>query len=57
MPQTSRVIVYAERDLLGFLRLVTARAALCLGDHATPVTAALCRALDLPVPGTSALRS
>ncbi|MFD5401511.1 hypothetical protein [Streptomyces griseorubiginosus] len=35
--------------------LVAAWAALYLGDHATPVTAALCRALDLPVPGTSAL--
>jgi len=57
VPQTSRVIVYAERDLVDFLRLVTARAALYLGDHANRVTAALCRALDLPVPGTSALRS
>ncbi|MFF7758365.1 hypothetical protein [Streptomyces griseorubiginosus] len=57
MPQTSRVIVYAERDLVDFLRLVTARAALYLGDHVNRVTAALCRALDLPVPGTSALRS
>lgn len=47
----------AERDLVDFHHLVTAWAALYLGDHATPVTAALCRALDLPLPGTSALRS
>lgn len=47
----------AERDLVDFLHLVAAWAALHLGDYATPVTAALCRALDLPVPGTPALRS
>ncbi|MET8646158.1 hypothetical protein ABZX69_26535 [Streptomyces sp. NPDC004074] len=40
----------AERDLVGFLQRVAVWAAGRLPDHATPVTSAMSRALDLPTP-------
>ncbi|MEU8762592.1 hypothetical protein [Streptomyces sp. NPDC048659] len=40
----------AERDLTDFLHLAASWADHHLPDHATPVTAALARALDLPAP-------
>jgi hypothetical protein len=40
----------AERDLAAFLRLAADWAAAQLPGHAGPVTAALARALDMPVP-------
>ncbi|MFJ4982049.1 hypothetical protein ACIP6X_43315 [Streptomyces coeruleorubidus] len=43
-----RLLAGAERDLIDFLHLAAAWAALHLRDYATPVTAALGRALDLP---------
>ncbi|MCT9080933.1 hypothetical protein [Streptomyces fulvoviolaceus] len=45
-----RLLADAERDLIDFLQLAAAWAALHLPDHATPVTSALGRALDLPTP-------
>ena len=45
----------AERDLVDIVHLAAAWATLHLRDLATPVTAALCRALDLPAPGTPAI--
>ncbi|MEU3345253.1 hypothetical protein ABZ723_09640 [Streptomyces sp. NPDC006700] len=47
-----RLLAGAERDLTDFLQLAAAWAALHLRDYATPVTAALGRALDLPAPQT-----
>lgn len=45
-----RLLVGAERDLADFLRLAAGWAALHLPDHALPVTAALARGLDMPMP-------
>ncbi len=45
-----RLLAGAERDLIDFLHLAAAWASLHLRDYATPVTAALGRALDLPAP-------
>ncbi|MGY0233106.1 hypothetical protein [Longispora urticae] len=45
-----RLLDGAERDLVDFLRLAADWTARHLPDHAAPVTAALARALDLPVP-------
>lgn len=47
-----RLLADAERDMVDFLRLAAAWAARHLPDHATAVTSALGRALDLPAPVT-----
>ncbi|WP_137991459.1 hypothetical protein [Streptomyces vilmorinianum] len=46
-PELRRLLAEAERDLADFLHLAAAWAAHHLPDQATPVTAALARALDL----------
>jgi hypothetical protein len=45
-----RLLAGAEHDLVSFLAVVAAWAALHLPGHAAPLTAALVRALDLPPP-------
>lgn len=50
VPELRRLLNGAERDLACFLRLAADWAAAHLPDHAAPVTAALARALDMPVP-------
>jgi len=45
-----RLLVGAEHDLASFLALAADWAAQNLPRHAAPVTAALARALDLPIP-------
>ncbi|MFC8362912.1 hypothetical protein ACFUIY_23940 [Streptomyces griseorubiginosus] len=49
-----RLLAGAERDLVDFLHLAAAWATVHLREYATPVTTALCRALDLPAQGIRA---
>lgn len=45
-----RLLAGAERDLTDFLQLAAGWAAVRLPDHAVPVTRALARAADMPMP-------
>lgn len=56
VPELRRLLAGAERDLAGFLRLAAGWVTVHLPGHAAPVTTALARALDMPMPGVEVKR-